>query len=762
MVGLLLVVSTALLAAGGVAWWLDAVSAADRLWAAGTLVGLAFAVGTTLRAARERRPTVDVIAVLALVGALVVEEAFAGAVIAVMLASGQALEARAAARARRELALLVQRAPRRARLRAGDQVRDVAAEEVLPGDVVVVAAGEVLPVDGRLLGPAVLDESALTGEPLPVERGVGQDVRSGVVNAGGQVELVATAAAEASTYAGIVRLVEAAQASSAPFVRAADRIAVLFVPLTLVVAGGAWLLSGDPVRAVAVLVVATPCPLLLAAPIAVMSGISRAARLGVVVRGGGPLERLAGARVVLFDKTGTVTQGRPVVSAVLTPPAGPGVPALDADAVLRLAASLDQMSPHVLAGAIVTAAARRGLPLVLPTDVEEVHGHGLRGRVDGHEVQVGRAAWVGAAAPSGTASDARPDAAALDTWARRARRRAALDGSLTVFVGVDGRPAGAVLLEDPVRADAPRTVRVLRAAGVRRVVLLTGDRWDTARAVGRVVGVDDVVAERDPAGKLEVIHAESGRGTTVMVGDGVNDAPALAAADVGVALAARGATASSEAADVVLTTDRVDALGDAITAARRARRIALQAAVVGMGLSLVAMGVAAAGHLPPALGAVVQEVIDVLAIAVALRAVVPVRSRRRLTPADTEAARVLWGEHDAVLPIVEEVRAVADALEEPEAPGEVADLAAARRLLERLENDLVPHEHHDEEVLVPLLARALGGHDATAALSRTHAEIEQEVVRLRHLLDGLPDVEATPEDVVELRRVLYGLYAVLQ
>jgi soluble P-type ATPase len=305
-------------------------------------------------------------------------------------------------------------------------------------------------------------------------------------------------------------------------------------------------------------------------------------------------------------------------------------------------------------------------------------------------------------------------------------------------------------------------VRVLRSAGVRRVVLLTGDRWDTARAVGRVVGVDEVVAERDPAGKLEIIAAESGSGTTVMVGDGVNDAPALAAADVGVALAARGATASSEAADVVLTTDRVDALAEAITIARRSRRVALQAAVVGMGLSLVAMGVAAAGYLAPAVGALTQEVIDVLAIVIALRAVVPVRSRRRLTAEDAEAAVQLWGEHDAVLAVVEEVRAVADALEEPEGPDEAADLSGARALLSRLEEELLPHELHDEAVLVPMLTRALGGHDATAALSRTHAEIEQEVVRLRHLLDGLPDAEASVDDVVELRRVLYGLYAVLR
>ncbi len=735
---LLFAVSTLLLTAGGIATLLDEPGAASACWVAGTVVGLLAALGWTAEALRSRRPTVDVIAVLALAGALVVDEPFAGAMITVMLASGRLLEARAAARARRDLGLLLERAPRIARRVGGDGVVEIPVDEVLQGDRLVVGTGEVVPVDGRLLVAALLDESALTGEPLPVDRVAGEDVRSGGVNAGAPFELVATEVAAASTYAGLVRLVEQAQAASAPFVRTADRFAVLFVPLTLLLAGGAWLLSGDPVRAVAVLVVATPCPLLLAAPIAFISGLTRAARIGVVVKGGGALEQLAQGRVMLFDKTGTLTEGRPVVSDVVT--AG----ALDPDELLRLAASLDQVSPHVLAGAIVTAAAARGLALELPRDVVEEHGYGLRGSVGSHEVRLGKAAWIVTGPPPG--------------WVSQVRRRAHLDGSLVVFAAVDGAPAGAFLMEDRIRPDAPRMVRGLRDAGLRRVVLVTGDRADTAESVGRIVGVDTVLADCDPADKLEAIREESAEGVTIMVGDGVNDAPALAAAGVGVALASRGATASSEAADVVLTVDRVDALADAILIAQRSRRIALQAVLVGMGLSLVAMAVAAAGYLPPAAGAVLQEGIDVLAIGLALRAVLPGREHTvRMAPADVELTRRLRVEHDATIAVVEQIRAVADQLS-TQAP----TLAPAHVLLDRLENELLPHEREDEELLVPLVARALGSTAATAALSRTHAEIEHQVRRVRRLLDELGAGDVQPEDVVELRRLLYGLYAVLR
>ncbi len=734
----LFVASTVLLLAGGAAWLLSALSAATALWIAGTVLGLVFSVGWTVTAIRQGQLSVDVIAVLALAGALVVNEPFAGAMITVMLASGQLLEARAAARARRELSMLVERAPRSARRHVGGIVVEVPVDDLVIGDRLLVGSGEIVPVDGRLLTTAVLDESALTGEPLPVERITGADVRSGVVNAGQPIDLLATAVAAESTYAGVVRLVEQAQASSAPFVRAADRFAIFFVPLTLVLAGVSWAVSGDPVLAVAVLVVATPCPLLLAAPIAIMSGLSRAAHIGVVIKGGGALEALAAGRVMLFDKTGTLTQGHPVLADVIT------TAGFAADEVLRLAASLDQVSPHVLASAIVTGGTRRGLALQMPENVREVHGYGLEGTVGGRQVRLGKGSWiVGETTPA---------------WVRQVRRRADLDGSLTVFVAVDDQPAAAFLLQDAIRPDAPRMVRTLRTAGITRVVLVTGDRPDIADMIGRIVGVDTVLADCDPADKLAAIGRESANGPTIMVGDGINDAPALAAAGVGVALAARGATASSEAADVVLTVDRIDALGDAILIARRSKKIALQAVLLGMGLSLVAMVAAAVGLLPPAAGAVVQEVIDVLAIGIALRAVLPGAVHTIAMPAEDIATAVrLRAEHDATLPLIEQIRSVADELSSHH-----CDLEPVWVLLGRLEGELLPHERADEALLVPLVDRALGSTDATAAMSRTHAEIEHQVSRLRRLVQSLEGDPAQPEDAIELRRLLYGLYAVLR
>ncbi|GAB3258028.1 heavy metal translocating P-type ATPase [Nocardioides dilutus] len=730
--------STALLAVGGALWLLARHDAAEALWLAGTTAGLAVSLVATGRAVWRHRATVDVIALLALAGALAVGEFFAGAVITVMLSTGQLLEARAEARARRELRLLLERSPRTAHRRDGSGLAEIPVDQIAPGDTLVVRTGEVVPVDGRLLTAATVDESALTGEPLPMEQLAGGLLRSGAVNAGAPFDLLATATAGDSTYAGLVRLVEQAQADSAPFVRLADRLAVVFVPVTLLLAGGAWALAGDPVRAVAVLVVATPCPLLLAAPIAYISGLARATRVGVVIKGGGTLERLAAARVIMFDKTGTLTRGRPQVAGIIT--ASDDVPA---DELLRLAASLDQMSPHVLATAIVSAAAARGLALEMPADVSEEHGYGLSGVVGSRRVALGKRSWI--------LAEPAPD------WAQRVRRRASLDGSMTVYASVDGVPAGAFLLEDVIRPDAPRMIHGLRAAGIRRVVLVTGDRADTAETVGRIVGTDAVRADCDPGEKLAVIGAERQTEVVMMVGDGVNDAPALAAADVGVALAARGATASSEAADVVLTVDRVDALADAILIAQRSRRIARQAVGIGMGLSLIAMAAAAAGFLPPAAGAVLQEGIDVLAIGLALRAVLPGRTHTvTLPPADVTTGHELQAQHDASLPVVEEIRAVADRIS-----GQAPDLAPVRRLLVRLRTDLLAHERADQAQLVPLVARALG-EPATYALTRTHAEIEHQVARLGRLLDDIPDDSGQPEDLVEVRRLLYGLYGVLR
>jgi heavy metal translocating P-type ATPase len=690
-------------------------------------------------AARHRRIGVDVIALLALGGTLIVGEYLAGAVIAVMVASGQSLEAWAAGRADRELRLLIDRAPVAAHRRQDAAVVDVAVDAVAAGDLLLVKPGEVVPVDGRVeAGTAVVDESAITGEPLPVERRAGEAVRSGAVNGGGPFDLRATTGAADSTYAGIVSLASSASAGSAPAVRLADRYAVDFLGLTLAVAGGAWALSGQLERAVAVLVVATPCPLILAVPVALVSGLSVAARRGVIVKGGAVLEALARARVLLFDKTGTLTTGRPKVVDVM---AASGV---IVEEMLRLAASLDQVSPHVLAPAVLDAARDRGLSLSLPAGTEEVPGHGIRGRVDGRDVVVGNAAWVpGADQP----------------WARRARRRADREGMASVFVAVDGRPAGALLLEDPVRPDAARTVRRLRADGIRRIVMVTGDRVDVAEAVGAVIGVDEVLAERTPAEKVSAVELARTAGVTVMVGDGINDAPALALADVGVALGARGATASSEVADVVLTVDRLDRLGEAVVIARRALRIATESVIAGMGLSLVAMGVAAAGLLPATWGAIAQEAIDVAVILNALRVLRPARSLQRLEAADAELARRFSAEHTALHSQIDKLRGAADAVGVASPADAVAMAREAHRLLIE---EIEPHEQAEDAELYPMLARVLGGAERTTTMSRAHVEIAHLVRRLGQLLSDIDDARPEPDDLIELRRLLYGLHAILR
>jgi heavy metal translocating P-type ATPase len=735
----LLVASVAALATGAVAALTGHAALADAVWGATTAVG---AVGASImlwRTLRAGHLGVDVVAVLAMVGSLVAGEQLAGALIAVMLATGRTLEARAARRAQKELTALIERAPHVAHRVAGDgSVADVAVDDVAPGDVLVVKPGDVVPVDGVLAqDAAVIDESTLTGEALPVERASGDPVRSGSVNAGAALTMVASTRAADSTYAGIVRMVSDAQASNAPFVRLADRYAAVFVVATLVTAALAWLVSGELVRAVAVLVTATPCPLILAAPVAIVSGLSRAARDGVIVKDGAALERLAGAVVLLFDKTGTLTVGRPSVADVVVAGSSSG------SELLRMAASLDQLSPHVLAGAVVRAARDRHFAIERPSDVREVAGCGIEGKVGARTVALGKAAWV---APGSDPS-----------WSLGARRRADLDGALTIFVAVDGEPAGAILLHDPVRPDARRTIRSLRRSGIRRVVMVTGDRTDAAEAVGAVIGVDEVVAECSPAEKVDAVRRERRHGATVMVGDGINDAPALAAADVGVAMGARGVTASSQAADVVLVVDRLERLGQALVTSRRTRRIARQSALVGIGLSIIAMIAAAFGALPPAWGALVQEAIDVAVVLNALRPLAGDRPHR-LDAAGAATTRRFAAEHRELGPGIEQLRKAADGLGAEPADRAMAAVRSARTFLDE---EIAPHERSEDAVLYPVIAKVLGGEDPTGAMSRAHGEIAHQIRRFGRAVDAVGADGPDDTQVTDLRRLLYGLYAIL-
>jgi heavy metal translocating P-type ATPase len=591
------------IAAGGILHLAGMPRAGDLVLALGTgivLVPLAWNVGRSLA---NRDVGVDAIALIAIAGALALQEWGAAAVVALMLAGGNALEEAAAGRARRELKTLVARAPRIAhRLGPGGSVEEVAVDEVAIGEELVVRAGEVVPVDGVVSSrEALVDESSLTGEPLPVLRAHGEQVRSGTSNAGDVFELRTIRPAAESAYSAVVRLVREAESRRAPFVRLADRYAIFFLPVTIVVAGVAWLLSGDPVRALAVFVVATPCPLILAAPIAFVSGVSRAAKAGVIVKGGGVIEQLGKARSVLLDKTGTLTLGTPKVDRVVV------FDGVGPDELVRLAASLDQLSAHPLAEALVHHAVSEGLTLSFPEHVTEEPGRGIAGTVEGRAVAAGSATWLHACGYQ--ADDALP-------------KRNGATGRATIAVAVDGRAAGAIVMADRVRGDASQLVGELRGAGIEHVAMVTGDQAAVGAAVGRTLGIERVLSELGPDEKVEVVHEMrgTGLGPVVMVGDGVNDAPALALADVGIAMGTIGATVSSETADAVIVVDRVDRVADAVRIGRRSLSIARQSVLVGMGLSVAAMGFAAAGLIVPIAGALLQEAIDVAVILNALRA----------------------------------------------------------------------------------------------------------------------------------------------
>ncbi len=732
----LLAVVGSLLVAGGVAS-LGGPVPPDLIWGAATVAALVPTTAWVVADLRRGRWGADLLAVLALVGTLLVGEELAGAIIGAMVATGRVLEAGARRRAGRDLSALLERVPEKAHRRppgGRPPLETVEVSRLGTGDRVVVLSGEVVPVDGTLVTDALFDESALTGESVPVDRAGGTAVRSGVVNAGAAAELVATATADTSTYAGVVALARQAASASAPVARLADRVAAWFLPAALLLAGVAWALTGDPSRAVAVLVTATPCPLLLAVPIAVTGGMSAASRAGVVVKDGAALELLGNARTLAVDKTGTVTQGRPEVFDVVC------APSVDRGDVLADAAAVERFSPHVLATAVLRAAARESAPHREARGVQEDPGRGAAGVVAGHVVGVGRL-------PPGTE---------VPAWARGAARRGRLDLAAVVWVTEDGRPTAALLVRDPVRPDADRTMRRLRAVGVAHVILLTGDRVGNATEVGHLIGVDEVRAEATPADKIARVASARAEGVTVMVGDGVNDAPALAAADVGIALGSRGSTAAVQAADAVILDDRLDRLADVVEVARRTRRVALESAAVGTGLSVLAMAAAAAGWLAPVGGALVQEVVDVVAILSALRTVLPARPTRGRGAPEALLSRFAR-EHDELAPVRAAVRQAADGLG-PGLTPEADD--AVRRTHELLTTRLLPHEVAEEALLYPALSDVLGGPEATVAMSRGHAEIHRLVRRLGRHLEECPD-RLRPDQLDDLRATLYGLDAVL-
>ena len=570
------------------------------VWAAFTLPVLLALLYEIAASLKRGEVGLDIVAALSMTAALAVGENLAAVVVALMYSGGQYLEAFAERHARREMTAILARVPRTAVRHRQGVLEEVGLEEIVPGDRLLIRQGDVVPVDGIVAsGVAILDQSALTGEAIPVQKRDRDEVMSGSTNAGEAFDLTASHHAAESTYAGIVRLVEEAQRSKAPMSRLADRFAMLFLGVTVLIAGLAWYFTGDPIRAVAVLVVATPCPLILAVPVAIVSGLSRAARSGILIKGGKAIEALGRVYSLVIDKTGTLTDGRARVVSVNVRGH------LAADELLRLAASIDQASKHIIAQTLVSEARYRKLRLSTPSNVIETAGEGIEGRIDGLAVVVGGIHFV-----RSKLTEAAPSP--LD--------RTQKAGAVIVAVAIDGEMAGEIVLADELRVGIQALLKSLRKLGIQRIVLATGDRREVAEAIAAGLGIDAVRSELTPDQKVLVVLTERKNGPVMMVGDGVNDAPALAAADVGVAMGARGTAASAEAADVVLLVDHLDRIVPAIRIARRSRLIALESVAAGIGLSLLGMIAAALGYITPVQGALLQEVIDIAVILNALRA----------------------------------------------------------------------------------------------------------------------------------------------
>ena len=611
---LLPILALLLIVVGAVLHYRVSPSLAVEVWMIGLIATGAPVIWGTLRAAGRGRFATDVVATLSIVGAVLLGQPFAGLVIVLMQTGGEALERFAEGRASAAVRALEEAAPRIAHRIVGGHVDDVPVSIVEVGDELLVRPGDLVPCDGVVTeGESELDTSSLTGEAAPVSARPGTPLLSGTHNGFGALRVRTTARAAESQYERIVHLVRTAQASKAPLQRLADRYAIWFTPVTLVLCAFAVWMTHDWNRALAILVVATPCPLILATPVAIIGGINRAAKRHIIIRNGGALERLGTAHVAVFDKTGTLTIGKPRLSAVRV---ARGFEQTD---VLRWSAAVEEGSSHLLGRVIVDGARAAGIAIPRATESLEAPGQGVAANVEGHTVRVGARAFVLPYCDSGVL-----DAAALEQS----------DATLRAYVEVDGRLAAVIEYADEVRQELPHVLKTLRAKGIARIVLLSGDHAPIARALAQQVGIEETYGDLlpgDKAGFIERLRAEGG--TVLMIGDGINDAPALTAADVGIALAAHGGGITAEAADVIVLVDSLEPVPEVIAIGARTIRIARQSIWVGLGLSGLAMLVAAFGGLPPAMGAALQEVIDVAVIINALRSSIDPRGSNRPRPA---------------------------------------------------------------------------------------------------------------------------------
>ena len=544
---------------------------------------------------------VDILAITAIGACLAVGQFWAALIIVLMLTGGETLEDFAENRAKRELSALLKRAPQIAHLIDASEIRDVPIAKIRVGDAILVRAGEVVPTDGDLLDEiAEFDESSLTGESLPVSKKRGEKVMSGSLNGAAAVRIRATATAKNSQYEKIIALVREAESSPAPFVRLADRYAVPFTIISYIIAICAWIFSGEALRFAEVLVVASPCPLILAAPIALISGMSRASRHGIIAKNGAALEQFAAAKAVAFDKTGTLTHGIVEIEQILPSENFAKIYGENSEKeLIKLIAAAESGSSHVLATSLLNFAKAQKLKLPPATNVREIVGAGVYATAEKRKILVGQSDFL----KRNKIADVPAD-----------------DAETSVFAAVDGAFAGRVIFADRLRQETAATVRSLKKSGVREIVMLTGDNQTTAAAIAKKAGLDwrAELLPADKVAEIKKLHREIGG--VAMVGDGINDAPCLAAADVGIAMGARGSTAASESADVVIMLDDLSRVALFRRISERTIRVALQSVWSGIGLCLILMVVAALGFIPALAGAALQELIDVTVIFNALRA----------------------------------------------------------------------------------------------------------------------------------------------
>lgn len=545
-----------------------------------------------IKTLRSGKYGVDILAVTAIVATLMVGDYWASLVVLIMLTGGDSLEDYASHQASRELRSLLDNSPQVAHRIDGEEITELTVEEVRVGDLILVKPGELVPVDGRVVvGESFVDESSLTGESKPIEKKMNDELMSGSVNGDAALRVKVTKSAQDSQYQTLVKLVKESEAKPAHFVRLADRYAVPFTITAYIIGGVAWFVSKDPVRFAEVLVVASPCPLILAAPVALVAGMSRSSRNGIVVKTGTTIEKLARAKSIAFDKTGTLTEGKLSVEEIHV-----DTTEVSKEELITYAASGEQESSHILARSLVAYGKANQLALFPVTELEEITGQGIQAKVNGKTIRVGKATFAGATSELTNEKTA-------------------------VYVSLADQYVGYITFTDIVRKESANTITELNKLGIKKTIMLTGDRQSIADRIANQVGITEVHAECLPAEKIDVLKTlkEQDR-PVVMVGDGVNDAPALAVADIGIAMGAHGSTAASESADAVILKDDLSRVSAAIHLSQDTMRIARQSVLIGLIICVILMLIASTGVIPALLGAALQEVIDTVSILSALRA----------------------------------------------------------------------------------------------------------------------------------------------